>query len=51
MPSEGTGYSVAGPVLELGLGLDGQALCFLGVNLLLVRMLQSDERGKYARCK
>ena len=43
MPSEGNGYSLAGPVLEVGLGLDGQTLCLGGVNLLLDWMVQSDE--------
>lgn len=36
---------MAGPVLEFGLGLDGQTLCFVGVDLLPVQKLQSDERG------
>ena len=44
MPSEGAGYCLAGPVLEVGLGLDGQTLCLVGVDLQLVRMIRSDER-------
>jgi hypothetical protein len=43
MPSEGNGCSLAGPVLEVGLGLDGQTLCLSGVNLQLDWIVQSDE--------